>query len=331
VTVSVPSPARESMPPTSITTIVVTGATGFLGRHVMPILAQRYPDARVVGLSSADFDLMDPRMVRQMLDDAKPDVVVHLAAYSGGIGANRTYPADFYFRNTLLTAYMFDAAARVGLRKLVYPMGGCSYPKDAVSPIVEEVMWDGFPQPDSAGYSAAKKMGIVAGQSYRSQYGLESAVIVPGNLYGEYDNFREAESHVVPAMIRRYVEAKRARRPSVTMWGTGRAERDFVYAGDVAAMIPFFIEHDVPGPINLSAGVATTIRELAETIREFTGYDGDIHWDSTKPEGQLVKIFSADRMHALGLKASTSLRDGIQRTITWFQRNYDGATDGLRL
>jgi GDP-L-fucose synthase len=331
VTVSNEPPVRESLTATSIETIAVTGATGFLGRHLIPILAQRYPAARVVGLSSADYDLMDPRSVRQMLDEIEPDVVIHLAAYSGGIGANRTFPADFYFRNTILTAHMFDAAARVGLRKLIYPMGGCSYPETAASPIVEEAMWDGFPQPDSAGYSAAKKMGIVAGQSYRSQYGLESAVIVPGNLYGEYDNFREAESHVVPAMVRRYVEAKRAGRPFVTMWGTGRAERDFVYAGDVAAMIPFFIEHDVPGPINLAAGVATTIRELAETIREFTGYEGDIQWDSTKPEGQLVKIFSADRMHALGLAAPTSLRDGVQRTIAWFEANYDGATDGLRL
>jgi GDP-L-fucose synthase len=328
---SIESPADVSVPATSIATIVVTGATGFLGRHLMPILVQRYPAARVVWLSSADYDLMDLGKVRQMLGEIEPDVVIHLAAYSGGIGANRTYPADFYYRNTILTAHMFDAAARIGLRKLIYPMGGCSYPQSATSPIVEEAMWDGFPQPDSAGYSAAKKMGIVAGQSYRSQYGLESAVIVPGNLYGEYDNFREEESHVVPAMIRRYVEATRASRPSVTMWGTGRAERDFVYAGDVAAMIPFFVEHDVPGPINLSAGVATTIRQLAEMIREFTGYSGNIEWDSTKPEGQLVKIFSADRMHALGLTAPTSLRDGVQRTIAWFERNYDGATDGLRL
>lgn len=331
MTVTEGSPTRPSLAPGSIRSIVVTGATGFLGRHLLPILTERYPTARVAGLSSADYDLMEPENVRRMLDELQPQVVIHLAAYSGGIGANRTYPADFYFRNTILTAHMFDTAARTGVRKLVYPMGGCSYPQTAVSPIVEEAMWDGFPQPDSAGYSAAKKMGIVAGQSYRSQYGLESAVIVPGNMYGEFDNFREAESHVVPAMIRRYAEAKREGRPFVTMWGTGRAKRDFVYAGDVAAMIPFFIENDVPGPVNLSAGVATTIRELAETIREFTGYDGEIQWDSTKPEGQLEKIFSAERMHALGLGAPTSLRDGIKRTITWFEANYDGATDGLRL
>lgn len=314
-----------------IARIVVTGATGFLGRHLVPLLVQRYPNARVVGLSSADYDLMDFATVRRMLDEIEPDVVVHLAAYSGGIGANRAYPAEFYFRNTILTANMFEAAARAGVRKLVYPMGGCSYPQSAVSPIVEEAMWEGFPQPDSAGYSAAKKMGIVAGQSYRSQYGLASAVVVPGNLYGEYDNFREEESHVVPGMIRRYVEAKRTGRPLVVMWGTGRAKRDLVYAGDVAAMIPFFIEHDIPGPVNLSTGVATTIRELAETIREFTGYDGEVRWDTTKPEGQLVKIFSAERMHALGLTAPTSLRDGLRRTISWFEANYDGATDGLRL
>jgi GDP-L-fucose synthase len=322
---------QPTLPAAAIKTIVVTGATGFVGRHLIPVLSGRYVGARILGLSSRDYDLMDRDAVRRMLDEAEPDVVVHLAAYSGGIGANRTFPADFYFRNTILTANMFEAAARAGLRKLVYPMGGCSYPQHAVSPIAEERMWDGFPQPDSAGYSAAKKMGLVAGQAYRTQYGLESTVVVPGNLYGEFDNFREAESHVIPAMIRRYVDAKRSELPSVTMWGTGRAERDFVYAGDVAAMIPFFIEHDLPGPVNLSSGVATTIRELAVLIREATGYRGEILWDATKPEGQLVKIFSVERMGALGLVAPTSLAGGIQRTVSWFEANYDGPSDGLRI
>src|SRR5688572_26822047 len=223
--------------------IVVTGATGFLGRHLVPVLAARYGAERVVALGSRDCDLLRPEEARRMLQAERPEVLVHLAAYSGGIGANRKFPADFYYRNTLLAATVFQAAAEAGVKKLIYTMGGCSYPAAARSPIDEGQMWDGYAQEESAGYSMAKKMGIVASRSYRSQYGLNSVVLIPGNLYGEFDNFREGESHVVPAMIRRYHEAKLAAAPEVLQWGTGRPERDFVYAGDVAAVIPWFIDH----------------------------------------------------------------------------------------
>jgi len=312
--------------------IVVTGATGFLGRHLLPILNDRYGAANVVGLCRRDYDLIDPVEVRRMFVDRQPDVVVHLAAYSGGIGANRTYPADFYYRNTLLTTLMFEEAARHRIRKLVYPMGGCSYPAGAKSPIDEAQMWQGFPQPESAGYSSAKKMGLVASWAYRQQYGLNSIVVIPGNMYGEFDNFRTTESHVVPAMVRRYYEAGRKGVPVVEMWGTGRPERDFVYAGDVARVIPWFIDHyDSSEPVNLSSGTATTIRELAENIRDLTGFGGDIAWDAEKPDGQLIKVFDVKRMHGLGLQCPTSLRSGLEKTIGWLKRNYADQTDGIRL
>lgn len=312
--------------------VVVTGASGFLGRHLVPILERRYGTDRVQGVSSRDYDLMNPAEVRRLFDDQRPDAVVHLAAYVGGIGANRDFPASFFYRNTLLTALMFEAAAERGLKRLLYPMGGCSYPAQARSPIDESQMWEGYPQKESAAYSTAKKMGLVAADAYRQQRGLSSVVIIPGNMYGEYDNFRYAESHVVPALVRRYHEAKLSAAPSVTAWGTGRATRDFVYAGDVAALIPFFLEeYEGTEPVNISSGSTTSIRELIETIRTLTGYPGEIAWDATKPDGQLEKIFDVSRMKALGLACPTPLDAGLRRTIEWFQAHYADQSDGLRL
>lgn len=312
--------------------IVVTGSTGFLGRHLMPELRERYGSEHVVGLSSADYDLLDPREVERMFVEQEPDVLVHLAAYSGGIGANRAFPADFFYRNSLFVSLMFEGAARHQVKKMIYTMGGCSYPASATSPIGEDQMWAGYPQPESAGYSAAKKMGIVASAAYRQQYGLNSVVLIPGNLYGEYDNFRTAESHVVPAMIRRYYEVQRSQATSIMMWGDGSPTRDFVYAGDVARCIPWFIEHyDSSEPVNISSGTSTSIRLLAETIRDKMGWDGRIEWDTTKPNGQMVKIFGTERLRGLGLSCDTPLEVGLEKTITWLKNNYAAASDGIRL
>ncbi len=312
--------------------VLLTGATGFLGRHALPVLRQAYGEANVAAVSSRDYDLMRADEATRMIAETAPDAIVHLAAYSGGIGANRAYPADFYYRNTLLTAHVFEAAARAGVGKLVYTMGGCSYPAAAKSPIDESQLWQGYPQNESAGYSTAKMMGTVASRSYRGQYGLNSVVVIPGNMYGEFDNFRVEESHVVPAMIRRYYEAQRNGARTVTMWGTGAPQRDFVYAGDVARCLPFFIDsYDTSEPVNLSSGATTPIKELAETIADLVRFEGVIEWDASKPDGQMVKIFDTARMRALGLACDTPLREGLAKTIDWFGRNYKGATDGLRL
>ncbi|HTW72098.1 MAG TPA: NAD-dependent epimerase/dehydratase family protein [Acetobacteraceae bacterium] len=312
--------------------ILLTGATGFLGRHTRPLLERRYGPDQVVSVSSADYNLMDAAQVDRLLAEVRPRCVVHYAAYSGGIGANRTYPADFYYRNTLLTALMFEACARHKVAKLVYPMGGCSYPAKAVSPIDESQLFCGYPQDESAGYSTAKMMGVVAARSYRAQYGLNATVIVPGNMYGEFDNFHPLDSHVVPAMIRRYYEAMLEGRDEVAMWGTGSPQRDFVYAGDVAATIPFFIERfDEVGPVNISSGTTTPIRTLAEEIARLVGFQGRIVWDTSKPDGQQVKIFSVERLSSLGLSCDTPLAEGLRRTIAWFGRNYAAHGDGLRL
>ena len=312
--------------------IVVTGANGFLGRHLAPALRRRYGEECVLALTRTDYDLTDTAQVARMFAERRPEAVIHLAAYVGGIGANRDYPATFYYRNTLLTALMFQAAADYRLPKLIYPMGGCSYPARAFSPIGEGQMWNGYPQAESAGYSMAKKMALVASESYRKQCGLESVVIIPGNMYGEYDNFREGESHVAPALIRRVWEAKQAGVSSVSCWGSGRPLRDFVYAGDVAATFPFFLEsYRSSEPVNISSGSATSIRELAETIKSLMAYSGEILWDASKPDGQMDKIFDVARMKSLGLECPTSLRDGLRKTIAWLARHYVNRGDGIRL
>lgn len=314
------------------TKILVTGASGFLGRHLMPILHERYGKAAVVGLSSKDYDLLRADQVAQMFERFEPEVLVHLAAYSGGIGANRNFPADFFHRNSLFVALMFEAAARAGVKKMIYTMGGCSYPATASSPISEDQMWNGYPQPESAGYSVAKKMGIVASTAYRQQYGLNSVVLIPGNMYGEYDNFREAESHVVPAMIRRYYEAQLRGDKEIVMWGDGSPVRDFVYAGDVAECIPWFIDnYDSSDPINVSSGTKTSIKELADTIRDTIGWRGTIKWDTSKPNGQMKKIFDVSKLESFGITCSTPLHIGLCSTVDWFNRHYAKQTNGLRL
>ena len=313
-----------------MTRIVVTGSTGFLGRHVMPVLNQKYGAKNVVGLSSKNYDLTDPIQVKKMFEDLKPDVLLHLAAYVGGIGANSKLPADFFYINNLLTSLAFDYAAKTKITKLIYPIGGCCYPNTAPSPISEQEMWNGYPQKESAGYAMAKKVGVVASLAYKEQYGLNSIITVPGNMYGEYDNFKTSESHVIPATIRRFYEAKINNVDKVIMWGSGKPQRDFVYAGDVASTFPFFIDdYDSTDPVNISSGSTTSIRELAETVMELVGYTGQIVWDTTKPDGQMVKIFDTKRMKDLGLSCPTTLREGLKKTIDWFVKNYQ--TGNVRL
>lgn len=304
--------------------ILLTGATGFLGRHLAPVLQARYPQTRLTAVSSREYDLLDAGRAAAMVTERQPTIVIHLAAYSGGIEANRSYPADFFHRNLLLTENVFHACARHGVKKLLYPMGGCSYPGTAVSPIDEAQMWAGLPVATSLGYSMAKKIALVAADVYRAQHGLPSVVLVPGNMYGEYDNFHPRDSHVIPGLIRRFYDARRRQLPTVTLWGSGNPTRDFVYAGDVARVFPFFIEHDSEhGPVNISTGTTTRIRDLATLIAQLIGYEGRLDWDSSKPDGQLHKIFSVAKLRALGLSCDTPLRAGLRRTIDWFTAHVD--------
>ncbi|MDO9543531.1 MAG: NAD-dependent epimerase/dehydratase family protein, partial [Kiritimatiellia bacterium] len=207
-------------------------------------------------------------------------------------------------------------------KKLLTLMGGCSYPADATSPIGEDQMWNGYPQAESASYSVAKKIILVQSATYRQQYGFNSIVLIPGNVYGEWDNFNLESAHVIPALIRRYAEATEQNLPEVTAFGTGRPTRDFVYAGDVAATIPWFLaNYDTSAPVNISTGTGISIRELAETVKAATGYPGEIRWDPSQSDGQFEKIFDPSRLHQLGLKCSTPLAIGMRKTVEWFMAN----------
>ena len=299
--------------------IVVTGAHGFLGHHLMPRLQEAF-SGEIVPVARKDYDLLQPGVPEAMIRDVQPDCVIHLAAKSGGIVDNKKRPADYYYENMVMNTHVLHASFKGGVTKLLTLMGGCSYPSKAVSPISEDQMWNGYPQIESAGYSVAKKMLLVQSWAYRVQYGFNSVVLVPGNLYGEWDNFNLEQSHVIPALIRKYIEARDARSPQVMALGTGKPTRDFVYAGDVAATLPWFLaNYDSSEPVNISSGTRTSIKELAESIKEATGYEGEIVWDTSKPDGQMDKIFDVTRLHALGLTCDTPLREGLKRTAAWFE------------
>jgi GDP-L-fucose synthase len=232
--------------------------------------------------------------------------------------------------NQALTTNLFEAAKEINTRVFV-TIGGCSYPANAKSPISENQMWDGYPQLDSAPFSVAKKTAITAASAYRQQYGLDTKVIVPGNMYGPFDNFRTHQSHVVPALIRKFHEAKMTQSRTIQIWGSGRATRDFVYVGDVASMLTSLVtKSEVPNLVNLSSGSETKISDLAQLLRAVIYPEADLEFDLTAPEGQLVKIFATDLMKELGLTSETSLESGLRHTYSWLVEAIESKSTNLR-
>jgi len=304
--------------------IVITGSTGFLGMHTVPALEKIYGKENVIPLSSKDYDLTDPIQVKKMFDDCDPEILIHLAAYVGGIGANKKLPADYFYVNNIMTSFVFNYAAKKQISKLIFSSAGCLYPNTAPSPMSENEVWNGYPQEDSAGFAMTKRVALVASTEYRKQYNLNSCNLILGNMYGEYDNFSLTDSHVIPATIRKIFEAKEENKDHVTMWGSGKPQRDFVYVGDVVNTFPFFIEkYNIDEPVNISSGITTSIKELVETIKQLLGYEGKIIWDSAKGDGQMLKIFDTTKMKNLGQSCNTPLNEGLKKTINWFVSNYD--------
>ncbi len=300
--------------------LVVTGGAGFLGRFVCERLRACGP-AEIFVPRSAQFDLRRREAIDRMLAVARPDVIVHLAAVVGGIGANRVHPGKYFYDNAIMGLELLEAARLADVQKIVAVGTICSYPKFTPVPFREEDLWNGYPEETNAPYGLAKKMLLVQAQAYRQQYGLRAVTLLPVNLYGPGDNFDPATSHVIPALIRKVTEARRAGLAEVTAWGTGQASREFLFVRDAAEAIVRATEsYDSPEPLNLGSGREITIRSLAELIANLAGFRGAIRWDHSQPDGQPRRCLDTARARRMiGFEAATSLEAGLEETIAWFE------------
>jgi GDP-L-fucose synthase len=302
--------------------IVVTGGAGFLGRPVCRAL-ERFGPAEIVVPRSAQYDLRERDAIRSLFFDAHPHVVVHLAAVVGGIGANRLNPGRYFYENAIMGLLLMEEARLNGVDKMVSVGTICSYPKFTQVPFREESLWDGYPEETNAPYGLAKKMLLVQAQAYRQQYGFNAVTLLPVNLYGPRDNFAPETSHVIPALIRKVVEARDAGLGHVDAWGTGGASREFLFVRDAAEAVALAAErYDKPEPVNVGSGREISIRALAELICDLAGFSGELRWDATKPDGQPRRCLDTSRAEReFGFNASTPFRDGLIETLAWFERN----------
>ena len=300
--------------------VVVTGGSGFLGRHVVEALRSR-GCAQVAVPRKADYDLTRESAVQRLYADQRPDVVIHLAAVVGGIGANRESPGRFFYENVMMGALVLEQARLAGVSKFVGVGTICAYPKLAPIPFLERDLWNGYPEETNAPYGIAKKMLLVQGQAYRAQYGMNVIHLLPVNLYGPHDNFDPASSHVIPALIRKFIEAVARGEREVVIWGTGNATREFLFVADCAEAIVRATErYESPEPANIGAGFEISIRDLAELIAELTGFSGRLRFDRSKPDGQPRRSLDVSRArNAFGFEATTKFREGLQRTIDWYR------------
>jgi GDP-L-fucose synthase len=296
---------------------MVTGGAGFLGSAVVHLLGELGAYVRVI--RSSEHDLRDPDAARDAVGGA--EIVLHLAARVGGIGFNRRNPAPLVYDNLLMGANIFEQCRRAGVEKLVAACSVCAYPKHMRVPFSEDEIWTGYPEESNAPYGLAKKMLIVLSDAYRRQYGLNSCVPVIANLYGPGDNFDLEDSHVIAALIRKFVEAKESGSNKVTVWGTGKPSREFLYVDDAARALVLAAEHlDHSDPVNIGTGVETPIRDLAEIICELVEFSGDIVWDHSQPDGQPTRYLDVTRARDwLGFEAEVELREGLRRTIESFR------------
>lgn len=301
---------------------LVTGGAGFLGSFVLEGLRQRGAD-RVFVPRSAEYDLVDGAAVRRLLADVRPDVVIHLAAQVGGIGANRENPGRFFYENAMMGIQLIHESWKAGVKKLVAAGTICAYPKHTPVPFREDAIWDGYPEETNAPYGIAKKVLSVQSAGYREQYGFNSCVVYPVNLYGPRDNFDLQSSHVIPAMLRKFHSAKVGREDTVVLWGTGTPTREFFYAEDCAEALLLTTEkYDSSEPMNLGSGEEVSIRDLAERVRKIVGFEGEIVWDQTKPDGQPRRRLDVSRANdRLGFKSRIALDEGLRRTYEWMVKN----------
>jgi GDP-L-fucose synthase len=302
--------------------VCVTGGAGFLGSFVQQVLRDRGASEIFVPLIE-EYDLTRPEDLERMLENAKPDVIIHLAALAGGIGANRARPAEFFYKNLMMGVPLMHAAWERGVEKFVAIGTICAYPKFTPIPFKEENLWGGYPEETNAPYGLAKKMLLVQAQAYREQYGFNAIYLLPVNLYGPRDNFNLETSHVIPALIRKMIEAQQRGEKQVVLWGDGSPTREFFYAGDAAMGIVLAAErYNGSEPVNLGSGMEISIKDLAELIAKLTGFEGKIVWDTSKPNGQPRRALDVTRAKEyFGFKAQMLFEEGLRRTIAWFKEN----------
>ena len=302
--------------------VVVTGGAGFLGSFLVEELRRR--GAREIFVPrSKDYDLVDMGAVRALYRDARPTIVLHLAARVGGIGANRDNPGKFFYDNLMMGVQLIEVGRQVGLKKLVALGTICAYPKFCPVPFREEDIWNGYPEETNAPYGLAKKMLLVQSEAYRQQYGFDSVVLFPVNLYGPRDNFDLHTSHVIPALIRKCVEARERGEKKIVVWGTGAASREFLHARDAAEGIVAAAErYDKSEAVNLGAGFEIRIRDLVPLVARLCRFQGDVVWDATKPDGQPRRMLDTSKaLREFGWKARIGFEEGLRETVEWFERN----------
>jgi len=308
--------------------VTVSGGNGFLGSFVVEKL--RAAGCReIFSPRSREYDLREKSQAEKLLRDAKPDILIHLAAVVGGIGANRSNPGKFFYDNATMGINAIEAARVAGIEKFVCAGTICSYPKFTPVPFCEDDLWNGYPEETNAPYGLAKKMLLVQLQAYRRQYGMNGIYLTPVNLYGPRDNFDLESSHVIPALIRKCLEAKEQNAQEIVAWGTGSATREFLYVEDAAAAIVAGAEKYAKSePVNLGSGEEISIKALLEQICEATGYRGAIRWDATKPDGQPRRCLDTSRAAAeFGWRASTKMQNGLMKTIAWYEEHARSASE----
>jgi len=303
--------------------IYIAGHRGLVGSAIVRKLeSDGYTN--IITRTHAELDLLNQKAVTDFFESEKPEYVFLAAAKVGGIMANKTYPADFIYQNLVIETNIVESAHQSGVIKLLFLGSSCIYPKLAPQPIKEEYLMTGPLEPTNDAYAIAKIAGIKMCQSYNTQYGTNYISVMPTNLYGENDNFDPETSHVLPALIRKFYEAKLAEAPSISMWGTGTAKREFLYVDDMAtACIHLMNTYNEPEIVNIGTGEDITIKELAETVAKIVGYEGILEWDATKPDGTPRKLLDVSRLHSLGFKHTVSLEEGIKKTYEWYCNQID--------
>jgi GDP-L-fucose synthase len=301
--------------------VVVTGGAGFLGTHVVRQLQERGCQEIMVP-RRRDYDLTEKEAIVRLYEKARPDLVIHLAAVVGGIGANMQHPGQFFFDNAIMGIQLLEHARRLGVEKFVVAGTVCAYPKFTPVPFCEEDLWNGYPEETNAPYGLAKKMLLVQAQAYRQEYGFNAIYLLPVNLYGPGDNYHPESSHVIPGLIRKFVEAVDTDQKEVAAWGTGEVSREFLYVEDAAAALVLAAErYNKPEPVNLGSGMEISIKALAELIAELCGFRGRIVWDTTRPDGQPRRCLDTSRAEQeFGFRARMDFREGLKRTIAWYRQ-----------